>query len=179
MRSMKVVVMAAAVLGLSTAVAGCKAEQSTSAQQEQQREHISAKANNAVPVPDINNFVAREAVAEYMKRMDQPNKLFYIYVLADTGNIIGYFVSKGPPVNICNNMTPPDKVEDRGSHDGDVVRVAPSLNGLYNAGSGVCNQDYFFDANSGGLISLKDLKAFISDQPLNLDVEPITVSEKS
>ena len=160
-----------------TAITGCEFKQSTSEQQEAQRAHISAKANDAVPVPDVNNFVAREVVAEYMRRMDVPNKLFYIYVVADTGNIIGYYVSKGTPVNICNNMTPPDKVEDR--HQNDVVRQAPSLNGLYNAGGGVCNTDYFFDASSGALVKIKGLNMFVSDQPLNLDVEPITVSQNS
>lgn len=177
MRKLKVVVSAIAGLGMALALAGCDAKESTSQQQERQRAQISSKANHAVPVPDVNNFVTRQVVAEYMKRMDQPNKLFYIYVLADTGNAIGYFVSKGPPVNICNNMTPPDKIDESGIHS-DVVRTAPSLNGLYNAGNGVCNKDYFFDANSNALLSLKDLKAFISDQPLNLNVEPITVEEK-
>tara|TARA_B100000929_G_scaffold290599_1_gene284871 strand:+ start:32489 stop:33004 length:516 start_codon:yes stop_codon:yes gene_type:complete len=156
------------------AVTACKGGQSTSQKQEQTRTEVLNRADAAVPTPVISNFIARKTVAEYMRRMDQPNKLFYIYIVADTGNIIGYYVSRGKPVSSCLNMTPPDR-GDYYRNGGVINRVAPSLNGLYNAGGGACNSTYFFDAETDALVEISGLNLFTADQPLNLDAEPITV----
>lgn len=157
-------------------LAGCMdREPTTSQKQEHKRDSLMDKANYQVPIPTISNFVARKSVAEYMRRMDEPNKTFYIYVLADTGNIIGYYVASSQPVNICTFMSPTDKVERHTtSGGGNVKRAAPANDGLYY-GAGGCNVDYFFDANSGALIQLRDLKMVITDQPLDIEAEAITV----
>lgn len=158
-------------------LAGCvDREPTTSDKQEQKRDGLMDKANYQVPIPTVSNFVARKSVAEYMRRMDEPNKTFYIYVMADTGNIIGYYVASSQPVNICTFMSPTDRVDRyRGSGGGgNVKRAAPANDGLYY-GSGGCNVDYFFDANSGALIQLRDLKMIITDQPLDIEAEAINI----
>lgn len=149
--------------------------QTTSEKQEAQRTSNMDKADAQVPVPQTSNFIARETVAEYMRRMDQPDKLFYIYLLADTGQVLGYHVSRGQPVNICTFMTPPDRVDEL-YNEPDVVRSAPALDGLYY-GSSACNIEYFFDAETDALVQLRDIKMIISDQPLSLNAEPITVKQ--
>lgn len=150
---------------------GC-IEASTSDKQEQKRTSLMDKANASVPIPDVNNFIARQSVREYMQRMDDPSKTFYIYVMGDNGNTIGYYVAKSQPMNICSFMSPTDKVEDR--HGTDVVRDAPALDGVYY-GSGGCNVDYWFDAETDALIQLNGMNYVISDQPLNIDADPISV----
>lgn len=150
--------------------------QSTSERQERARTEVLDRADQAVPTPIIKNFIARKTVAEFMRRMDQPNKLFYVYIVADTGNIIGYYVSRGKPVSSCLNMTPPDRIDESGVQS-DVVRTAPSLNGLYNAGSGACNSTYFFDAQTDALVEISGLNLFTADQPLDVEAEPINVKK--
>jgi hypothetical protein len=161
------------LIALSFMVTGCNGEASTTEKQEQTRSSLMDKANASVPIPRIDNFLARQSVAEYMRRMDNPSKTFYIYVLGDNGNTIGYYVAKSQPMNICSFMSPTDKVEERYG-DPDVVRQAPALDGLYYGSSG-CNVDYFFDAETDALIQLNGLNYMITDQPLKLDAKPLKV----
>jgi hypothetical protein len=172
MRSMKNALIVT-LIALSFMVTGCKGEASTTEKQEQARSSLMDKANASVPIPRIDNFLARQSVAEYMRRMDNPSKTFYIYVLGDNGNTIGYYVAKSQPMNICSFMSPTDKVEERYG-DPDVVRQAPALDGLYYGSSG-CNVDYFFDAETDALIQLNGLNYMITDQPLKLDAKPLKV----
>lgn len=147
---------------------------STSKQQEGQRDSAMDRAHSSVQIPTTQNFLTRETVAEFMRRTDEPDKTFYIYVLADTGQIIGYYVSRGRPVNICTFLSPPDKVE-RKPGGGYVKRAAPGMDGVYY-GAGACGSDYFFDAETDTMVELHGLKMFVADQPLELDAEPIRVS---
>ena len=172
MRSMKNALIVT-IIAMAFLVAGCKGEASTTEKQEQARSSLMDKANASVPIPRIDNFLARQSVAEYMRRMDNPSKTFYIYVLGDNGNTIGYYVAKSQPMNICSFMSPTDKVEERYG-DPDVVRQAPALDGLYYGSSG-CNVDYFFDAETDALIQLNGLNYMITDQPLQLDAKPLKV----
>lgn len=157
----------------AVALVACQPSASTTKQQQKIQSGTMDRADAAVPIPHNNNFIAREMVAEYMKRMDQPNKTFYIYVMGDNGNVIGYYVSQGPTVNICTFMSPTDKVVGNSS-GGYAVRQAPALDGLYY-GSGACGTDYFFDAVTGALVQLQGFKTFVVDQPLNLEAEPISI----
>ena len=172
MRSMKNALIVT-IIAMAFMVTGCKGEASTTEKQEQARSSLMDKANASVPIPRIDNFLARQSVAEYMRRMDNPSKTFYIYVLGDNGNVIGYYVAKSQPMNICSFMSPTDKVEERYG-DPDVVRQAPALDGLYYGSSG-CNVDYFFDAETDALIQLNGLNYMIVDQPLQLDAKPLKV----
>lgn len=161
-----------AVLAVATALAISGCEQSTSQKQASQRDALMDKADAQVPVPNVDNFVTREMVSEYMDRMDMPNKLFYVYLTADTGNVLGYYVSRGAPVNICTFMTPPDKVDS--STNGKVTRQAPAIDGLYY-GAGACDLYYFFDAETDAMIMIKGLNILMSEQPMSLDAEPISI----
>src|SRR3546814_5665015 len=66
------------------------------------------RATAAVPVPPTNNFVARQQLAEYMSRMDDPSKVWFVYLLGDNGNIIGYHIGSYPQ-SVCTFMTPDRK----------------------------------------------------------------------
>lgn len=153
-------------------LSGCERSLSTSQKQEATRDALMTRANNSTPIPEIRNFLARESVAEYMKRMDNPDKLFYIYILADNGQFVGYHVARTQTVNICTFMAPTDKIEKVRGHLWQ--RAAPANDGLYY-GAGACNVDYFFDSATDALLQLKGLNYIISDMPLALDVKPLRV----
>lgn len=167
-------VLITTAIAAAVALSGCEASESTSEKQERQRDNLMTKADRQVPVPNIDNFVTREQVAEYMERMDMPNKLFYTYIVADTGNVLGYYVSRGAPVNICTFLTPPDRVEDRPGRNPDVVRQAPANDGLYY-GSGACDLYYLFDSETDSMVMVKGTNLIVSEQPMTLDAEPIKV----
>jgi len=160
-------------------LAGCPAaEPSSTDQGTRVQETTMKRAQAAVPVPRVNNFLTREAVAKWIKRMDAPQKLFYIYVLADTGNVIGYYVSQTRPVTECALLTPPQRKEtaDLGQYTGQIKMASPGLDGVYYTNGCDNGEAFFFDAETDAFIGISGLKYFVADQPLSLDAEPISVA---
>jgi len=156
---------------------GCKVESSSSTQEQGSREQesIMKRATNKIPTYTPSNFLTRDAVNEWMKRMDVPGKTFYIYLLGDNGTHIGYYVGKTRPVSVCTLMTPPQRLVrgDLGQYNGDFTMPAPSLDGVY--GGGECSNNYFFfEASTDAYVEINGMDYFVSDQPLSVEAEPIT-----
>lgn len=129
------------------------------------------RATQSVPVPEVHNFLARQNLAKYMKRMDDPSKVWYVYLLGDNGNIIGYHVGTYPQ-SVCTFMTPPEK-NFWGGSGGVAVNTAPALDGVYYKGGG-CSTSFMFDASTGAMIMIGNLKFLAYDQPLDINVQPLT-----
>ena len=180
------IVAALAVVLLMTAI-GCDDGQTSVASQQrkasvQTRAATFARAEAKYPLPRVENFPLRDLLVEMTKREDLVNHPWYTYVIADTGQTLGYYVTKTPPINKCNflssteDITKTDFGEGWSSH----VLTAPSLDGIYYGGggaSGACNQWVMQDYSTGALITLGDVKYFVADRPLNLDAEPIRVEK--
>ena len=160
------------------ALGGCNMETKKSSQEkgEQTQEKIMDRASTSVPTYVPSNFLTRKAVNKWMHRMDVPNKTFYIYLLGNNGNYIGYYVGQTRPISICTLLTPSKRLEygDRGQYHGDFVVPSPTLDGVYSSGSD-CKSYYFFDAETNAYVEINGLNFFVSDQPLSIDVEPIHV----
>lgn len=178
MRKLNIGLMAA-VLGLSVMLTGCDIQASpptARAQNVEAQASTMERATAAVPVPRINNFLSREAVAKQVKRLDEKGKLFYVYVLADNGQQLGYYVSNTRPVPTCSLLTPPDDIWSKSDGNGGRTsqRIsAPGLGGTY-AGEG-CRSVFFFDAATDAYIEINGLNYFVSDQPLGIKADPIKV----
>lgn len=134
-----------------------------------------ARAEALYPVPWTQNFPMRQALVKYTERQDLINHPYYIYVLADTGNIIGYYVAQSQPVNINAFLS---STQDTYGADGRVVLDAPSLDGIFYGGAGASASDgwFFFDAETDALVILYGVKLFVADQPLRIEAKPITVN---
>src|SRR3546814_21162116 len=78
------------------ALAGCVPEKSKGheAKNVAAQQTAMERATAAVPVPPTNNFVARQQLAEYMSRMDDPSKVGVGYLLGDNGNILGSHIEQ-------------------------------------------------------------------------------------
>ena len=148
---------------LTMSNSGC--EDSTQRQGEIVQESVMQRAINAEPTPQINHFLTRKNVVKWMERMDTPDKLFYIYVLADNGSHVGYFVAQYRPVSTATFLTPTMKRE-RGT-DGAVTLPTNALDGTYYGSGGAANQYFFFDAETDAFIELKGLNYILMDQPLS------------
>lgn len=131
------------------------------------------RALKVAPNPVTVNFPLRRALVEFTERQDMLNHPTYVYVLADTGQILGYYVAKTFPVNICAFLSSTEDARGNGA-----VLTAPSLDGIYYGGAGSsspCNGWFFFDYSTNALIELIDMKIFVADQPLRVEAEPFTV----
>ena len=125
--------------------------------------------------PEKVNFPAYAALVEYGNRTDLLNHPWYIYVLGDNGNVVGYYVATTKPINSCSFLSPSEDIDS--SSNGKVIIQAPSLDGTFAGGGGgssSCTAEFFFDAATGALIEINQ-KRFVSDVPLLLDAEPIEV----
>ena len=97
------------------------------------------------------------------------NHPWYVYVLGDNGNPIGYFTSKTYPQNACNFLSRTDA-------------GLPSLDGLYYGGSGssgACTAVFFFDNATNAMVVIDRLATFAVDIPLALNVQPIKVAAEA
>jgi hypothetical protein len=162
---------------LAYMLSGCDPQPPTSRQVNMaQQESIMTRATNAVPVPVSTNFLAREAVAKQVRRLDEKGKLFYVYVTTPMGQIMGYYVSNTRPVSTCSLLTPPEEIVRYG--ESQVVMKTPGLGGTYSPNPS-CGGVFFFDAETDAYIEISGLSYFVSDQPLSLKAEPIKVQQNT
>lgn len=136
-----------------------------------------ANAMSAYPIPNVQNFLERKTVSEWVKRWDKPSILTYCYIFIGQ-NCIGYFITNGKPASSQSYLIPEDYTETHGGQygGGNVTRQAPDLDGTY----GTNNAGYrFFLANgtavecSGTMVS-----CVYADAPLSINVPQITSIKK-
>jgi hypothetical protein len=187
MRRLILIAVATVVTLFALVATGCDGEKSLKSQQRSasinSRAEAFARAEAKYPLPYTENFPLRRLLVEMTEREDLAGHPWYTYVLADTGNVIGYYVTKTPPINKCNFLSSTEdyqKINMSGGGDADALLpiTAPSLDGIYYGGgkaSGACNQWVFEDLSTGALITLGDVKYFVADKPLNLEAEEIRV----
>ena len=163
-------------LCLMVSLAGCDIEASSRDKNMKAQETLMDRATAAVPVPHINNFLAREAVAKQVRRLDEKGKLFYVYILGQNGQQVGYYVANTRPVSTCALLTPSEELVYSGNST-HTPMGSPSLGGVYGFGGG-CNSHFFFDAATDAYVEISGLPFFVADQPLAVDADPIKVAGK-
>lgn len=173
MRNVLIMIIIALVLVFTLAAEGT-GEESTQEQGEREQESVMSRARAAYPTPQVDDFLTRKAVTEWMRRMDQPGKIFYIYIIADTGAITHYFVAQYRPVSVATYLTPTERIHD--DYDWGTVVQSPSLDGVYY-GKGASDQYFFFDAETDAYIELKGLNYIVSDQPFETRAPRIHIAE--
>lgn len=160
------------LLAVGLAVTGCSSDQSPRQKGEETQQNFMEEAQSQEPTYDVNHYLTRKYVNKWMKRMDTPTNVFYIYIFADTGNCVGYYVAQYKPISTATFLTPPDKAEDLGQSGPSVQ--APALDGVYY-GEGAGAEYFWFDAETDAMLNLKGLNYIASDKPLSINAEPINV----
>ena len=141
------------------------------------REQAFARAQAQIPQPIPQNFLARKMLAKYVERQDVPDHPFYVYILGQTGNIVGYYVAQAAPVNVCAFLSSTEKISHETSPG--LLITAPSLDGIFYGGSGAssgCDGWFIFDAATDALVIVYGSNMFVADQPLRLEAKPITIN---
>jgi len=173
-RATKVISIILIALFLSSTMVFASGESESQKQGVKVQEDVMMRAIAAVPVPEVHNFLTRKTVAKWIETMDQPGKIFYIYILSMTGDFIGYFVAEYRPVSVATFLTPTER-----AHWGSSSGFPMSTNSLdgtyYGSGSGASNQYFFFDAESGAYIELKGLTYIVSDQPFSINAPRLKI----
>lgn len=161
-----VVAICLILVSLPVLAAACGSEDSTYRVDREAQEDILEMAQSKVPIYQTSNFLARQAISDYMARMDTPGKLWYIYLLSDSGAYIGYHISRTYPISIAVAMSTPARVYKSGH--GNVVIPSPGIDGVFY--NGVDPTLYYcFDAQTDAMI-LFTTEFIAYDYPLDLDV---------
>lgn len=175
MRRALIVIAALGALAL-----GCSQYEGTQYERAvEQREIVFEAAELAHPVPNLVNFPLRAALVKFTQRQDMLDHPWFVYVLGDNGNVIGYYVAQTKPINSCNFLSSTEKMVEGGSSGTSQVLTAPSLDGIFYGGGGSaasCDAWFWFDAATDTLVEIRGVKFFVADSPLALEAEPITVA---
>lgn len=124
------------------------------------------------PDPHNVNFPMRKQLVEFDQREDMLNHPWYVYILGQNGNVIGYYVAKFAPENSCNFLSSTQDIFQ--TDHGTVPMQSPSYDGVYY-GSSACDEWFFFDYSTNALIKIRGVEFFTADQPLRLEAQPIRV----
>lgn len=176
MRSLKKTLAALAIAGTSVfALAACGDDTPTAQRAEAQVQQTSyEKLTKNQPAKGMNYSPTRETINFWINTWDEPNKLAYVYLLASNGQLVGYYIFDGPPVNSCAALTPTYRIY--GSSNGNLVTPAPSVDGVYYSG-GQCLTYYGKDASSGAYMEYtagNGISALVYSEPLpRQSVEPL------
>lgn len=178
MRKLIIVVTALGVAGVAAAAAISYSGPNPSDARKHAVENRADNFNRAVakyPDPHNSNFPLRKALVEFNNREDLAHHPWYVYVLGDNGNTIGYYVARSAPENSCNFLSSTQDV-----WQGDRVALgmqSPSYDGVFY-GSATCDEWFFFDSATNALIKIRGMHFYTADQPLRVDAKPIKVDAK-
>lgn len=131
--------------------------------------------NHAVslyPDPVNSNFPMRKQLVEFDQREDKVNHPWYVYILGQNGNTIGYYVAKFAPENSCNFLSSTEDVYKDGN--GNLKMQSPSYDGVYY-GSSSCDEWFIFDYSTNALIKFRGMPFYTADAPLKIEASAIKV----
>lgn len=170
---MKKIVFVLFAILVAVSLTGClESRESTQEAGSREQEDVMSRARAVYPTPQVDEFLTRKNVVKWMERMDQPGKIFYIYVMSDVGSITHYFVAEYRPVSVGTYLTPTQRIETHSY--GNLALSSPSLDGTYYGTGGGGDQYFFFDAETDAYIELKGLNYIVSDQPFETEAPQIT-----
>lgn len=167
------IIVALVLLATAVVMVGCSEESDSYKEDRKIQEDIMQKAQAAVPIYETQNYLSRLAINEYMKRMDTPDKLWYIYPMTESGAYIGYYISRTYPISIAVAMSNP--LQKLSGNNGNVVVPAPGIDGVYYNGVDP-SLYYFFDASTDAMVLLTtDFVAL--DYPLDVDAPVLNIKD--
>ena len=130
-----------------------------------------------IPVPEITQAVEREMIARRAKLFDQQNKLGYVYLISQSGSVLGYYTIFGKMASLNSYLVPQEKITDERVYrnsDGSYTRSRiggyfvmddADLDGTY--GSNI--EGVFFFTDNGTYVELPTtagVTPIYSDKPL-------------
>lgn len=167
---MKKVIVAALIAALGIAgLTACSSGKSEQNDPIAQANYEAQKAND--PIPNLSDSLERANIIEHLSRNNQPDRVRYIYLLADTGGIYAYFVIKGKVTSTGAQLTPTDDFA-RGCTGCDMhVVQGPTDDGSFGGDEGGI---YFF--TDTGMEVQWNGRWLLTDQPLVIQTPTLTLT---
>lgn len=159
------------VAAISLSAASCNSSTSSPPQNDAQanRNFEAQKKND--PVPQLSDSLERGNIVDHLLRNNKPDRVRYIYLLADTGGIYAYFVIKGKVTSTSAQLTPTDSIW--GSSYGNLALQGPTDDGSFGGDEGGI---YFF-TDTGNEIQWNG-RWLLSDEPLKIQTPTLTLTTK-
>ena len=125
------------------------------------------------PAHTMDYSPTRATINFWADTWDEPGKLSYVYFQNANGDLIGYYIFEGLPVNYNAMLTPNYLLVDTPDDEDDIKNQqvpAPGIDGVYYQGSGGgSNTFYGKDATTGAYIEYTTgmgMNTFLTDAPL-------------
>lgn len=173
-RKISLTVLAVSILGVSL-LGGCSPSQPDSQSQGQSiTEAYSQKLTKARPYPlgAMNDSSERAGLQERLLRLNNPNKIGYVYEITQNGQILAEYTIKGKVSSTASQLTPTQNVYSPYTSTA-VTAESMGDDGSYGPEEGGQNGIFFF-TTSGVLVEWNGLWQY-SDAPLNLTTKPLIV----
>lgn len=165
--------LAATLLLFATTAASCSGEKTEQNDPVANANFEAQKKND--PIPNLADSLERANIIEHLKRNNQPDRVRYIYLLADTGGIYAYYVIKGKVTSTGAQLTPTDDIVDPcSSTTCHQVVQGPTDDGSFGGDEGGV---YFF-TDTGTEIQWNG-RWLVTDTPMEINTPTLTLTEKS
>lgn len=124
--------------------------------------------------PILDYSLERVNLIERLERFNDPNKVSYIYLLSDTGQIYAFLPIKGKVSSVNSKLSTGEQiVDDPFAYGGQVVE-SPQEDGSYGT-----NGDAIFFFTTENVYAEWNGKYLLVDQPLQLTEQPLLIYDVS
>lgn len=147
---------------------------STQDNDEEIQENVLNRAQTAEPVYQPQNFLSRKAINKWTERLDTPNKLWYVYLLTESGAFIGYHVCNTVPLSYGVSITSPVREYDVYGSGANPIGPAPGADGVFYSGTSA-DTHYCFDTETDALITF-NTDFLYYDKPVNVSAPKLHIS---
>ena len=168
-RRKRLVLAAIAVVAVFSLTLGCACSTSEQNDPQAQANYDAQKQND--PIPNLTDSLERANIIEHLRRNNQPDRVRYIYLLADTGGIYAYFVIKGKVTSTGAQLTPTDDFAKGCTTCDYSVVQGPTDDGSFGGDEGGI---YFF--TDTGMEVQWNGRWLLSDQPLKIQTPTLTLT---
>jgi hypothetical protein len=128
---------------------------------------------NAHPQPILEYSLERVNLIERLERFNDPNKVSYIYLLSDTGQIYTFLPIKGKVSSVNSKLSTGEQIVDDPfasvGNGGEVVE-SPQEDGSYGT-----NGDAIFFFAADGTYFEWNGKYLLADRPFQLSEQPLLI----
>ncbi len=131
----------------------------------------------AHPQPILEYSLERVNLTERLERFNDPNKISYIYLLSDTGQIYTFLPIKGKVSSVNSKMSTGEQIVDDPfmmTGNPGVVVESPQEDGSYGT-----NGDAIFFFASDGTYFEWNGKYLLADRPFQLTEQPLLIYDVS
>jgi hypothetical protein len=160
-------------IGIGSAISGFNTPAGTSRDEARQTEDNQKRLIQKIPAPQLQDSIERRNLVERLQRNNKGDKIGYVYVLSDTGSVIGNYTIRGKVSSLNSLLTTPQQLVD-GKQDQCYNYSNPcySLDSPDFDGSYGKNPDgIFFFTTDGNMIEWSG-KYFYSEQLMTLSSAP-------